>query len=129
MTVDRARARAAAAGFDLSCDDEVGALMAALAAGVPRGGRILELGTGVGVGLAWIVAGLEGRSDVEVHSVEVDPRTAAVAATEAVLSKPSSTELSACRFTLSRYAGLRSTLSTGTSRRRKSLAGSAEKMR
>ncbi|MEZ5079551.1 MAG: class I SAM-dependent methyltransferase [Thermoleophilia bacterium] len=82
MTVDRARARATEAGFELSCDDEVGALMAALAAGVPRGGRILELGTGVGVGLAWMVAGLQGRTDVEVHSVEIDAPTAAIAAAE-----------------------------------------------
>ena len=46
--------------------------MACLANVVPIGGRILELGTGCGVGLSWIVHGLGTRADVEVVSVEVD---------------------------------------------------------
>jgi predicted O-methyltransferase YrrM len=43
-------------------------------------GRILELGTGVGVGLRWIAYGLGGRSDVAVESVENDQRTAMITA-------------------------------------------------
>jgi predicted O-methyltransferase YrrM len=76
-----ARDQAAAAGFARSCDDAVGRLLAVLAAAVPAAGSILELGTGTGVGLAWIVSGLEGRDDVRVTSVEADPATAARAAT------------------------------------------------
>jgi predicted O-methyltransferase YrrM len=41
---------------------------------VPPGGRILELGTALGVGTAWITSGLGARSDVEVVSVESDER-------------------------------------------------------
>jgi demethylmenaquinone methyltransferase/2-methoxy-6-polyprenyl-1,4-benzoquinol methylase len=74
-----AHARAREAGFSLSCEPGVGRLLAALAAAVPPGGRILEMGTGVGVGTAWIVHGLAGRDDVAVVSVEIDPATSAVA--------------------------------------------------
>jgi predicted O-methyltransferase YrrM len=45
------RQRAAEIGFAFSCEDEVGRLLAVLAATVPAGGRILEIGTGMGV--AW----------------------------------------------------------------------------
>jgi len=71
-TVTAALTRASDAGFELSCDPAVGELLAALAAAVPEGGRILELGTGAGVGLAWILAGLGERSDAEVVTVDVD---------------------------------------------------------
>ena len=54
----------------------MGRLLSTLAAAVPPGGRILEIGTGVGVGLAWLAAGLEGREDVEVLTVESDERLA-----------------------------------------------------
>jgi len=64
--------RAARAGFQLACEVEVGRLLAALAASVPSGGRVLEIGTGVGVGLAWLVHGLGARRDVEVVTVELD---------------------------------------------------------
>ncbi len=80
--VERAGERAEADGFAYSCEELVGRLLATLSAAVPEGGRILELGTGVGVGLAWIVHGLGRRSDVAVHSVEMDERTAALAAGE-----------------------------------------------
>jgi predicted O-methyltransferase YrrM len=68
-----AYARAEAEGFALSCEPAVGWLLATLAAGVPRGARILELGTGAGAGLAWIVHGLGDRRDVQVTSVDLDP--------------------------------------------------------
>ena len=79
--VVEAKARAARAGFRLSSEDGVGQLLSVLAGGVPEGGRVLEMGTGVGVGLAWIVSGLDGlgRSDVEVVSVESDARVVALA--------------------------------------------------
>jgi len=64
--------RAAGTGLQLACEVEVGRLLATLAAAVPDGGRILEIGTGVGVGLAWLVHGLVGRHDVEVVTVELD---------------------------------------------------------
>jgi predicted O-methyltransferase YrrM len=64
--------RAAGAGFRLACEADVGRLLAALAAAVPSGGRVLEIGTGVGVGLAWLVHGLGARRDVEVVTIELD---------------------------------------------------------
>lgn len=68
--------RAATSGFNLASEPEVGRLMACLANAVPTGGRILEIGTGCGVGLSWIVHGLGSRADVEVVSVEIDPAIA-----------------------------------------------------
>jgi predicted O-methyltransferase YrrM len=67
-----ARRRAEEAGFTLSSEPEVGALLSCLAASVPEHGRILELGTGVGSGLAWLVHGLGQRTDVEVVTVDID---------------------------------------------------------
>jgi demethylmenaquinone methyltransferase/2-methoxy-6-polyprenyl-1,4-benzoquinol methylase len=79
--VAEAKGRAARAGFRLSSDDDVGRLLAVLVGGVPEGGRVLELGTGAGVGTAWICDGLAsaGRSDVAVVTVEHDPSLAAAA--------------------------------------------------
>jgi predicted O-methyltransferase YrrM len=72
--------RAERAGFTMSCDPGTGRLLAVLAAAVPANGRVLELGTGTGVGTAWIAHGLHGRADVEVVTVEIDAATAALAA-------------------------------------------------
>jgi demethylmenaquinone methyltransferase/2-methoxy-6-polyprenyl-1,4-benzoquinol methylase len=77
--VAAAYGRAAEAGFELSCDPDVGRLLAALAAAVPPQGRVLEIGTGVGAGLAWIVHGLDGRTDVNVVTIDVDPELQATA--------------------------------------------------
>ncbi len=68
------------AGFALSCEPAVGRLLAVLAAHLPAGARVLELGTGTGVGTAWIVFGLLPRTDVVVTTIERDPQTAALAA-------------------------------------------------
>ncbi|WP_447009915.1 O-methyltransferase [Saccharothrix hoggarensis] len=75
--VAEAGARARARGFGQSCEHPVGPLLAALAAAVPRGGRVLELGTGAGVGVAWLVSGLGDRADATVTTVELDGDLAA----------------------------------------------------
>ncbi|MEA2639138.1 MAG: hypothetical protein QOF51_532 [Chloroflexota bacterium] len=77
--VAAAFARAERHGFALSSEPTVGRLLATLAAATPIGGRILELGTGVGAGLAWIVHGLGTRADVQVISIEANAATAATA--------------------------------------------------
>ncbi|MEV6924215.1 class I SAM-dependent methyltransferase [Dactylosporangium sp. NPDC051485] len=78
--IDAAYARAEANGFGMSCEPPVGRLLATLAAALPPGGRVLELGTGVGVGTAWLVSGLLPRADATLVSVELDPATSALAA-------------------------------------------------
>jgi predicted O-methyltransferase YrrM len=79
-SVAHTTALARQAGFTMSCEPEVGALLAVLAAAVPEAGRILELGTGAGVGTAWLVYGLTTRTDVEIVTVDHDPATAELAA-------------------------------------------------
>ena len=69
--VAAAVADAEASGFPMSSEPAVGQLLAVLAAAVPPGGRIAELGTGVGFGTAWLVEGLAGRTDVSVDTVDV----------------------------------------------------------
>ena len=64
----------------MSCAPETGRLLAALAAGVPTGGHVLELGTGMAVGAAWITSGLRSTTDIELLTVEIDPGLAAQAA-------------------------------------------------
>jgi len=78
--VAAATSRARSAGFGLSCEPAVGRLLAVLAAHLPAGARVLELGTGAGVGTAWITWGLLPRTDVTVTTIEKDPQTAALAA-------------------------------------------------
>jgi predicted O-methyltransferase YrrM len=77
--VEQALDRAQRRDFPFSCEDPVGPLLAALAAAVRPDGRILELGTGTGVGTAWLVSGLRGRTDVAVRTVEQDADLAAEA--------------------------------------------------
>lgn len=45
----------------MSCEERTGSLLAVLAAACP-GGRILELGTGVGEGTAWLLSGMDSNS-------------------------------------------------------------------
>lgn len=72
-----ARTLADALGFEQSSDPAVGDLLTALACAVPPDGRILELGTGAGVGTAALVKGLGHRRDVEVITIELDDKLAA----------------------------------------------------
>ena len=69
-------ARGEALGFALSSDPKVGALLATLAASKPRG-RILELGTGVGVGAAWLLHGMDAESSL--LSIDTDETVLGVA--------------------------------------------------
>jgi predicted O-methyltransferase YrrM len=71
--VSQAQQRAGRLGFGMSCEDPVGPLLAVLAAAVPPGGRILELGTGTGTGTAWLTRGLTTRDDATLTTVELDP--------------------------------------------------------
>lgn len=77
-SVMAAESRAAEHGFHHSCERGVGEMLAVLSAATPPRGRILELGTGIGVGLAWILSGLGSRSDVEVFTIERDAGQVAV---------------------------------------------------
>ncbi|MFE2867662.1 O-methyltransferase [Embleya sp. NPDC059259] len=63
--------------FPLSCEPGVGRLLAVLAGAVPTGGRILELGTGAGVGAAWIASALARPGDVAFTTIERDADLAA----------------------------------------------------
>lgn len=73
------RAAADEAGFTMSGEERTGSLLAALAAARP-GGRILELGTGVGASTAWLLSGMDNAA--ELITVELDETLAAVAREE-----------------------------------------------
>jgi predicted O-methyltransferase YrrM len=78
--VATAASRARQAGFLMSCDPAVGRLLAVLAAHLPTRAKVAELGTGAGVGTAWITSGLLPRTDVTVTTIENDRQAAAIAA-------------------------------------------------
>jgi predicted O-methyltransferase YrrM len=63
----------------MSCDERTGSLLAVLAAARP-GGRILELGTGVGEGTAWLLSGMDPAS--RLVSVELDAAVQEIARAE-----------------------------------------------
>jgi predicted O-methyltransferase YrrM len=63
-------------GFTLASEPKTGALLRALAASKP-GGHFLELGTGTGVGTAWILSGMDARS--HLTSVDSDSKAQDVA--------------------------------------------------
>ncbi len=66
-----------ALGFSMACEPEVGSLLATLAAGKP-GGRALEIGTGTGVGTAWLLHGLN--REAHLLSLDHDPQVQVIAA-------------------------------------------------
>lgn len=63
-------------GFTLASEPRTGALLRTLAASKP-GGRMLEIGTGTGVGTAWLLAGMDAGS--RLTSVDNDTRALDVA--------------------------------------------------
>lgn len=74
--VGRALALAERSRFGHSCTPAVGRLLAVLAGRV-RGGLVGEIGTGCGVGAAWMASALS--SDSRLLTVEIDPRRARAA--------------------------------------------------
>ena len=57
------------AGFTMASEPKTGSLLRTLAASKP-GGRFLELGTGTGVGTAWLLAGMDSRSHLDSVDIE-----------------------------------------------------------
>jgi len=74
--VQRALALAERSGFERSCSDEAGRLLQVLAAQRGRS-RVAEIGTGCGVGAAWILSALP--PETPFLTVELDPGRAAAA--------------------------------------------------
>ena len=74
--VHRAEALATAMRFERSSIREVGRLLALLAAARPRG-RFAEIGTGTGVGSAWIASAMD--PEALLVTVELDEERAAAA--------------------------------------------------
>lgn len=70
--VSRSRSFALRRSFLASCDPLVGQLLAVLAGGVRRGGRILEIGTGGGVGTAWLTTGAPRGASIETIEADAD---------------------------------------------------------
>jgi predicted O-methyltransferase YrrM len=65
-----------AIGFRLASEPQTGSLLGTLAASKP-GGQFLELGTGTGVGTAWLLAGMDEAS--RLTSVDNDASVSAIA--------------------------------------------------
>ncbi len=63
-------------GFDMASEPKTGALLKVLAASKPSG-RLLELGTGTGLGTAWLLSGMDGNSHLD--TVDSNPAVVAVA--------------------------------------------------
>jgi predicted O-methyltransferase YrrM len=63
-------------GFTLASEPKTGSLLGALAASKPAG-RFLELGTGTGMGTAWLLAGMDASS--RLTSVDSDPKVMEIA--------------------------------------------------
>ena len=63
-------------GFEMGSEWRTGALLRALAASKPSG-RFLELGTGTGIGTAWLLDGMDSHSSLT--SIDVDTRAQSIA--------------------------------------------------
>jgi predicted O-methyltransferase YrrM len=63
-------------GFAMASEPRTGSLLRALAASKP-GGRVLELGTGTGVGTAWLLDGMDSTS--RLQTVDCDPAAQEIA--------------------------------------------------
>jgi predicted O-methyltransferase YrrM len=73
----RAEVRAAAEDFDRSFSRETGSLLRTLV-GAKRGGLFLELGTGLGVCAAWMLAGMDPTA--RLITIEIRPEAAKISA-------------------------------------------------
>lgn len=62
--------------FINGCDQLTGALLRTLAASKP-GGKFLEIGTGTGLGTAWLLDGMDKKA--HLTTVEINPDTVAIA--------------------------------------------------
>lgn len=65
-----------AMGFAMASEPKTGSLLRALAASKPKG-NFLELGTGTGIGTAWLLAGMDRES--RLVTVDVDARVVQIA--------------------------------------------------
>jgi predicted O-methyltransferase YrrM len=63
-------------GFQLWCWPPVGALLRVMAATKP-GGRMLEIGTGTGVGTCWLLDGMD--AEARLTTVDINPKVQAIA--------------------------------------------------
>lgn len=63
-------------GFNMASEPKTGALLAALAAAKPAG-RLLELGTGTGLGTAWLLSGMDAAARLD--TVDNDASVVAIA--------------------------------------------------
>jgi predicted O-methyltransferase YrrM len=63
-------------GFKMGSEPQTGALLRTLAATKP-GGHFLELGTGTGIGTAWLLSGMDENSRLD--SVEIDSNVSDIA--------------------------------------------------
>ena len=70
------QAETARLGFSMASEPKTGALLAVLAAAKP-GGRLLEIGTGTGIGTAWLLAGMD--ASARLDTVDTDPAVVDVA--------------------------------------------------
>src|SRR2546425_12305034 len=74
--VDAIRRDTRQLGFTMASEPQTGSLLRTLAASKPAG-RFLELGTGTGIGTAWLLAGMDASSRLD--SVDNDQAVSAVA--------------------------------------------------
>lgn len=79
--VHEAKVLATRLGFDTKCSDEAGSLLRLLAATRP-GGRIGEIGSGCGVGTAWLLSGCAPNSQL----ITVERQPARAAAVQAIFA-------------------------------------------
>ncbi len=76
-TYSKIEERSKAIGFDMSSDMQLGSLLRTIVASKP-GSRILELGTGTGLSLSWMVDGMD--SIGYLISIDNDPKCINIAA-------------------------------------------------
>jgi predicted O-methyltransferase YrrM len=74
--LDAIRSDTEAIGFTMASEPKTGSLLRTLAASKPAG-RFLELGTGTGIGTAWLLAGMDAQSRLD--SVDNDAAVSGVA--------------------------------------------------